>query len=282
MGSVGADDTSHFTVLITGFGPFKKDYPINPSWEIARSLPEWLPPLRAKSTTATPNPGPGPDPTPSNPPIPPVRLVVHPEPIRVSYAVVRDLVPKLWRGTAGGPPPPHQPADGGEGGSVRARPPRIDLTIHIGMAGPRLFYSIERRGHRDGYGMEDVDGVLLGDEARRGREGPGWVWEGVPAELETELDLEDVLGRWRGSSPNNMDLRISEDAGHYLCDFIYFSSLAHLYKAGAKRKVLFLHVPSDASQHSIALGRELLLQLVRSVVASEMARDGDLKAAEAS
>jgi pyrrolidone-carboxylate peptidase len=68
------------------------------------------------------------------------------------------------------------------------------------------------------------------------------------------------------------DLRISEDAGHYLCDFIYFSSLAHLYKAGEPRKVLFLHVPSDASENSVALGRELLLQLVRSVVESEVAR----------
>jgi pyrrolidone-carboxylate peptidase len=69
-----------------------------------------------------------------------------------------------------------------------------------------------------------------------------------------------------------MDLRISEDAGHYLCDFIYFSSLAHLYKAGERRRVVFLHVPSDASEHSIATGTEVMLQLVRSVVESEMAR----------
>lgn len=68
-----------------------------------------------------------------------------------------------------------------------------------------------------------------------------------------------------------MDLRISEDAGHYLCDFIYFSSLAHLYRAGERRRVLFLHVPSNASEQSIATGRELLLQLVRSVVESELA-----------
>lgn len=67
-------------------------------------------------------------------------------------------------------------------------------------------------------------------------------------------------------------MRISEDAGHYLCDFIYFSSLAHLYKAERERKVLFLHVPSDASEHSVAIGRELLLQLVRSVVESEVAK----------
>jgi pyrrolidone-carboxylate peptidase len=73
------------------------------------------------------------------------------------------------------------------------------------------------------------------------------------------------------TTQKHMDLRISEDAGHYLCDFIYFSSLAHLYKAGERRRVLFLHVPSDASEHSIATGRELLLQLVRSVAESELA-----------
>jgi pyrrolidone-carboxylate peptidase len=68
-----------------------------------------------------------------------------------------------------------------------------------------------------------------------------------------------------------MDLRISEDAGHYLCDFIYFSSLAHLHKSGREGKVLFLHVPADASDHSVALGRELLLQLVRAAVETEVA-----------
>jgi pyroglutamyl-peptidase len=69
-----------------------------------------------------------------------------------------------------------------------------------------------------------------------------------------------------------MDLRISEDAGRYLCDFIYFSSLAHLYKTGRRRNVLFLHVPSDASEHSIEVGRELVLQLVRAMVESEVER----------
>lgn len=36
--------------------------------------------------------------------------------------------------------------------------------------------------------------------------------------------------------------------------------------------MLFLHVPSDASEHSVAVGRELVLQLVRAVVESEMVR----------
>lgn len=70
------------------------------------------------------------------------------------------------------------------------------------MAGPRRFYSIERRGHRDGYVMQDVDGQFLrDDDARRLREGQGWVWEGLPAELVSAFDVEDVLGRWKGHSP---------------------------------------------------------------------------------
>jgi pyroglutamyl-peptidase len=75
--------------------------------------------------------------------------------------------------------------------------------IHVGMAGGRDFYSVERRGHRDGYFMEDVDGLVLGDE--RGRYGDGeeekWVWAGCPEELETSVDIDDVWRRWRGALP---------------------------------------------------------------------------------
>ncbi|CCF41639.1 hypothetical protein CH063_02639 [Colletotrichum higginsianum] len=88
----------------------------------------------------------------------------------------------------------------------------------------------------------------------------------MPPEIETGLDLEEVLARWRGHSPEGSDLRISEDAGHYLCDFIYFSSLSLLWKAQKHRRVTFLHVPSDASEESVARGTELTLQLIRSIV----------------
>jgi pyrrolidone-carboxylate peptidase len=67
-----------------------------------------------------------------------------------------------------------------------------------------------------------------------------------------------------------LDLRISEDAGRYLCDFIYFSSLSHLLKARQERKVVFLHVPADLSESAITTGRELTVQLIRSLVESEL------------
>jgi pyroglutamyl-peptidase len=111
--------------------------------------------------------------------MPRVRLAVHPEPIRVNYETVRTLVPTFW----------DDPAR------------QFDLALHIGMAGPPVKYSIERRGHRDGYKFRDVDDNLLGDEERREREGGKWIWDGVPEELLTDLDIEDIYKRWLARSP---------------------------------------------------------------------------------
>lgn len=68
-----------------------------------------------------------------------------------------------------------------------------------------------------------------------------------------------------------MDLRISDDAGHYLCDFIYYSSLATCYKQGKERKVVFFHVPADPAEAIIKQGQELAVNLVRAIVESEVA-----------
>ncbi|KAM7208079.1 putative pyroglutamyl peptidase type I [Naviculisporaceae sp. PSN 640] len=258
MGSTS--NAEEITVLITGFGPFKADFPINPSWEIARQLPKYLPPIRAKSKSASAASSlPAHD-------LPPVRLLVHPEAIRVNYQTVRALVPKLWDG---------EDLDTEKPDSDNEKP-KIDYAIHIGMAGPKLVYSIERRGHRDGYSMKDVDGEFLRDQDKKLKEGRDWIWYDEPQELLTDFDLDDVLKRWKGHSPDNLDLRISEDAGRFLCDFIYFSSLAHLHKAGRKRNVVFLHVPADLGEQNIANGKELVIQLVRSLVESELARQGKL------
>ncbi|ETS87689.1 hypothetical protein PFICI_01517 [Pestalotiopsis fici W106-1] len=211
--------------------------------------------------------------------MPRVRLLVHKPAVRVSYDTVRDLVPRLWdeveggdeEAVAGGGDAP--PSDNG-GKSPRQR--GYDLALHIGMAGPPVRYSIERRGHRDGYRHRDVDGKYLDDEKRREREGDDWIWHGVPDELLTDLDIEDIYKRWVRRSPDGgesgPELRISEDPGHYLCDFIYFTSLAHLYKQHRTRNVLFLHVPASGTAESVQTGTELATQLLRAMVESEVER----------
>lgn len=242
MGSRDVEQ-DEITVLVTGFGPFKEQYPQNPSWEIAHQLPDYLPPVRAKVPGAAA----------SAIPLPPVRIIVHPAPVRVNYQVVRSLVPVLW-----------DPSYAGR---------KIDYVVHIGMAGPRLFYALERQGHRDGYNMKDVDGELLRDDKRREEEGKDWVWYGTPPTIETDLDTDDIMKRWQKYSPDGADLRLSTDAGHYLCDFIYFSSLAHLWKAQDHKRVVFLHVPADASDGAVRTGKELMVQLIRSIVESELTKN---------
>ncbi|KAM4054913.1 pyroglutamyl peptidase domain-containing protein [Hirsutella rhossiliensis] len=239
MGSQ-SNDRRELTVLVTGFGPFRDQYPVNPAWEIAKGLPARLPALLTKDRRT----GAG------AVDIPPVRILVHPEPVRVSYEAVRELVPAFWD-------------------TYQGR--RVDVAIHIGMAGPRPFYHIERKAHRTGYASPDVDGKKLDDqdEAKRGDD---WIWHGLPDEIETDLDLDNVLQRWQGHSSKDMDLRISEDAGRYLCDFIYYSTLSTLLKQQRPRKAVFFHVPCDASERHITQGRELAVNLIRAIAESETAR----------
>jgi len=60
-------------VLVTGYGPFHTKFPVNSSWSIASTLPEYLP------ATAT---------------CPRIKLIVPPEPIEVSYRAVQSFAEK--------------------------------------------------------------------------------------------------------------------------------------------------------------------------------------------
>ncbi|PQE29312.1 pyroglutamyl peptidase type protein [Rutstroemia sp. NJR-2017a BBW] len=246
MGSNGEaipSQKEEIVVLVTGFGPFRAQYPINPSWEIASRLPSVLPPKKKTSEPAAGGPRSG------NPAsakfIPPVRILTYPQPIHVSYEVVRSLAPRLLD--------EHKP----------------DYVLHIGMASGRAYYSVERRGHRDGYYMRDVDGQLLGDDVRKIREGDDWIWAGCPDELLTNLPFDDMFDQWKETLPE-VDARISEDAGNYLCDFIYYTSMSHLYKQGLERKAMFFHVPVDADEDAIKNGVNIAVELIRAMVETDL------------
>jgi pyroglutamyl-peptidase len=63
-----------------------------------------------------------------------------------------------------------------------------------------------------------------------------------------------------------MPINVSEDAGHFLCDFIYYTSLHEAAKRwgpdGLKR-VLFVHVPPDGTLEE---GIKVLTAIIRAVV----------------
>jgi len=79
----------------------------------------------------------------------------------------------------------------------------------------------------------------------------------------------------------NYDIRLSDDPGRYLCDYIYYTSLAHFHHNSdvhlpwhEKTSVVFLHVPAEA-ESSIETGREITIALIRALIDSRRMRQDD-------
>lgn len=164
---------------------------------------------------------------------------MHPDPIRVSYSAVRDIVPKL-----------------------HAQP--YDIILHIGLAAGRTYYTLERLAYRDRFDrIPDVDGVKF-KEAEQ-------IWHDVPIVMRPSFNCEDVWRRWRtGLSDHKLDVRPSDDPGNYLCGFIYYSSLAYLYKKGqdVEKPVMFLHVPDLPTPKDVRDGVDVAISMIRALVES--------------
>ena len=256
-GSLDINGLNHeriVTVLVTGFGPFKS-FTTNPSYLIAKSLPEYLYPDPKAFAVDAPAHFAGLAPTrPILTPAPIIRLIIHPEQVRVAYATAANVAPELIA--------KHDP----------------DYIIHIGMAGGRDYYTLETLARRDGYKIKDVDdqeGWTVGE--RR------WKSEHLPETMWTGYNEDDVLARWRGDVARTCPgderavVRLSRDAGRFLCEFILYTSLALKAKealTGDARqreregKAAFLHVPGGVDDESIARGRKVAEAAIRALVGS--------------
>lgn len=149
---------------------------------------------------------------------------------------------------------------------------RPDLIIHIGISPPRKYYSVETLAHRDDYTITDIEGRAgWEDGEKRWRELnmppiliPGRATED-PSSKSSYQPNEQFLETWSSFAPNS-DLRTSNDAGHYLCDFIFYTSMALAWKQGHDRNVLFLHVPGASEDADIEQGRVVALALIKAMV----------------
>ncbi|CAG7999185.1 unnamed protein product [Penicillium olsonii] len=227
---------NEISVLITGFGPFKTNL-VNASYLIASSLPSSFNFSSPDDATRR------------------VSLHVHPTPITVAYSAVRDTLPLILEEFAA--------SNGGR---------RPDLIIHIGIASPRPHYSVETLAHRDDYLITDVDG-------RAGWEDGEKIWRQMglppilipgratedPSSKSSYQPDEEFLDVWRSFAPNS-NLQISKDAGHYLCDFIFYTSMSLALQQGHDRNILFLHVPGSSEDADIEQGREVALGLIKAMI----------------
>ncbi|KAL2045015.1 hypothetical protein N7G274_002790 [Stereocaulon virgatum] len=174
-----------------------------------------------------------------------INIHTHPTPIIVAYSYVRDVIPKLLFSSE--------------------ETSNYDMVLNIGMAPGRKFYALETCAHRDGYNKPDVEGKTLQGDT---------YWKEAynsPEILHTGFDTDDVWRRWK-SGLMSEDVRPSSNAGHYLCDFIYYTSMLEYWRrdASATRPCVFLHVPGGRKQKDVLRGKQVALGLIAACVGSQL------------
>lgn len=145
----------------------------------------------------------------------------------VTYENVDEFVPALWE--------THTPK----------------LMIHVGVSSIGQCLQLESQAHRKGYKKKDYLDKLpanwscLADGAIR---------------LQTKLDVERICKEFNGDNPPDERYRaeVSLDAGRYLCEYIYYTSLSI-----DSSRTLFVHVPvmDIYSPEETASGLERILDL---------------------
>ena len=83
--------------------------------------------------------------------------------------------------------------------------------------------------------------------------------------MNSSLDLEDVLGKWRAQVGKGPDLRTSDDVGSYVCGFVYYTSLEYLWKRENASPNVFMHIPPLPDRGDVDRGMKVTLGLIRAL-----------------
>ncbi|XP_051256475.1 pyroglutamyl-peptidase 1 [Dicentrarchus labrax] len=131
--------------------------------------------------------------------------------VPVEYQAVQSLLPSLWK--------EHQP----------------QLVVHVGVSGLATTVTLEQCGHNNGYKRPDNCSFCPTSRC---------CIENGPDCIHSVLDMDTVCKRVNDSGLG-VTLSVSKDAGRYLCDYTYYTSL-HL---GHGRSA-FIHVPPLGKPYS--------------------------------
>lgn len=163
---------------------------------------------------------------------------------------------------------------------------RPDLIMHMGIASTRRHYSVETKAHRDSYHLSDVkgpSGYEDGEKLWKELDLPPVLEPGLASEItdgESSKPVDETthprvhphppdsnfVAAWKSFCPPDTDIRLSTDAGRYLCEFIFYTSMAIALQERQDRNVVFFHVPALCEDEDIALGREIALGLIKTLV----------------
>ncbi|GAA93393.1 uncharacterized protein L969DRAFT_52648 [Mixia osmundae IAM 14324] len=223
-------------VLVTGFGPFSF-YKSNPAWDSVQSLHGMQLVLPA-----------------SDPASQPTRIRITSAEMPVSFATVLRYIPRL-HGLGHGRDDRHiRYKEGPKPATPTCDVPlqSYDLIIHVGV-GARDAFKLEQRADKLNYGKSPPDAVGGRPQldAQTGR--CGFLderWASLPDDLTTRLDVSGLAKELSDS----YKIVKSNDPGHYVCEFIYYASLAssRLANPDNSTPVLFVHVPPESEPYSVA------------------------------
>lgn len=147
--------------------------------------------------------------------------------VPVEYQAVQSLLPSLWQ--------QHQP----------------QLVVHVGVSGLATTVTLEQCGHNQGYKRPDNCSFSPASQC---------CVESGPDCIHSVLDMDAVCQRVNNSGLE-VSVSVSQDAGRYLCDYTYYTSL-HL----GRGRCAFVHVPPLGKPYSSQdLGRALQV-LVREML----------------
>lgn len=175
-----------------------------------------------------------------------------------------------------------------------------DIVIHLGIAATRNYYSVETQAHRDAYHLSDItgrSGFLDGEMRWRELKLPPILKAGRATDVRTAINPPAMASQatapalkpsspqqavrrysnphppdshfldvWKTFAPPGADLRISNDAGRYACEFILYTSLAQAFQEGRDRNVAFFHVPPSCKEEDIEYGRNVAIAFIKALV----------------
>ncbi|BFZ02553.1 hypothetical protein BsWGS_05592 [Bradybaena similaris] len=132
-----------------------------------------------------------------------VELVIYEIP--VIYDEVKKIIPQLWE--------KHKPV----------------LIVHVGVSGVANELTLEQQAHNDGYNRNDVQERV----PHKSMCVDGSCHDIIVSGINMSLVCEEV-----NAANHKVSSVVSHDAGRYLCDFTYFTSLNM-----DKDRTAFIHVP---------------------------------------
>lgn len=130
--------------------------------------------------------------------------------------------------------------------------------VHVGVGSCTGQINLEVRGFNSSYCKEDINGCIPKD---------GCFALGCPDSIETNIDVRRVCNELNESYCDAVSC-VSNDAGRFLCDFTYYTSLNI-----DRNRTVFIHVPELDKPFSVSQLAELLKHSIKLLLINVRAND---------